>query len=410
MHEFNLVDEGTVTSPVGFVAGSATAGIKENKSRDISLVVSEVDAAAGGVFTKNVVVAPPVTLDRNTLETDSSKIRAVLANSGNANACTGEEGMRNARAMQRETAEQLSCDPEQVLIMSTGVIGHQLPMEKVLEGIEGAAKTLSRDGGYNAAEGIMTTDTFPKHIAAEVTAGEGTVVIGGMAKGSGMIHPDMATMLGVLTTDAKISPALLQKMLKEAVDRSFNCISVDGDTSTNDTVLMLANGAGGVDVDADERVKVAFGEALEAVCVKLAKSIVRDGEGATKFAEIRVSGTEDREGALQIARTIATSPLVKTAFAGGDANWGRILAAGGRAGVSFDAGEVMLTIGGVAHDELTIVKGGGPVNYSEEEASEIFEAEEIRVHLRVGSGTGSADYWTTDLTHGYITINSEYRT
>jgi glutamate N-acetyltransferase / amino-acid N-acetyltransferase len=315
--------------------------------------------------------------------------------------------LANARAMQRVTAAALDCQPEQILVLSTGVIGVQLPMERLAQGIGQAAQQLDAVHGSAAARAIMTTDTIAKETAVRVQLSGGTVTIGGMAKGSGMIHPNMATMLAVLTTDAVIEPEQLQGMLATAVDVSFNRISVDGDTSTNDTVLLLANGASGV-APATEEDAALFSQALTQLCLHLAHQIVRDGEGATKFVTLHVSGAARDEDAHHIAATIATSPLVKTAFTGSDANWGRILAAAGRAGVPFDQNRVSLYIAGA--NRLQLVTNGTPTDYTEADAAVIFAGTEFTIHLDLNNGLGQATMWTTDLSHEYVSINADYRT
>ena len=390
------------------MAAAATCGIKQSGKPDISLVASATDCTAAGVFTLNQVAAAPVLLDKATLAENQTAVRAVLTNSGNANASTGEPGMVNARQMQAWTAEALGCQANQVLIMSTGVIGQQLPMEKVGVGVKTAVSALSPDSGMAATQAIMTTDLVAKHLAVEVELAGGTVTIGGMAKGSGMIHPNMATMLGVVTTDAAVEAALLQQMLRVANNHSFNRITVDGDTSTNDTVILLANGASGVAIDANNA--AAFQAALTHVCTELAKMIVRDGEGASKFVEIQVTGAPSEAAAHAVAQTIATSPLVKTAFAGSDPNWGRILAAAGRAGVTFDQYQTGLWIGVENADELQLVSDGTPTGYAEADAAAIFAAPSFMIRLDLGRGDAATTMWTTDLTHGYITINADYRT
>jgi glutamate N-acetyltransferase / amino-acid N-acetyltransferase len=316
-------------------------------------------------------------------------------------------GLANARAMQRVTAAALDCQPEQILVLSTGVIGVQLPMERLAQGIGQAAQQLDAVHGSAAARAIMTTDTIAKETAVRVQLSGGTVTIGGMAKGSGMIHPNMATMLAVLTTDAVIEPEQLQGMLATAVDVSFNCISVDGDTSTNDTALLLANGTSGVALASKEDATL-FGQALTQLCLYLAHQIIRDGEGATKFVTIQVNGAASDADAHCLAATIATSPLVKTAFAGSDANWGRILAAAGRAGISFDQNQVSLYIEG--DSRLQLVAHGTPTDYAEANAAAIFARPEFAVQLDLNNGRGQATMWTTDLSHEYVSINADYRT
>ena len=400
---------GSVTSPLGFSAGAAACGLKKSGELDLALLYSERDCTAAAVFTRNQVVAAPVILDRETLATNSSRIRGIVANAGIANACTGEQGLLAARQTQQATAEHLTCRPEQIFVLSTGVIGVQLPMARIRQGLHLAASDLAQVNGHKAAQAIMTTDTRPKQVAIEVTLTGGNVTIGGMAKGSGMIHPDMATMLAIITTDAVIPAGLLQKLLVEAVEPTFNCISVDGDTSTNDTVLLLANGAGKVSL-ADKESLDRFSEGLNHVCVELAKMIVRDGEGASKFVKILVSGAGTRDEAKAVAATIATSPLVKTALAGNDPNWGRIMMAAGRAGVAFDQNQVGLWAGYPGSSPLILVVNGTPANYDEADAVAIFSRPEISLHLDLGQGSAEVTMWTTDLTHEYVSINADYRT
>ena len=361
-----VLEDGGVTSAKGFSAAATACGLKKNGKPDLALVVSERDCAAAGVFTQNLVAAAPVILDKATLAQNRDTIRAVVINAGNANACTGETGLQNARTTQALVAEAVGCGADQVLVMSTGVIGVPLNMEKVKNGIAAASQSLSPTHGHVSAQAIMTTDTRPKEVAVQFDTLHGPVTIGGMAKGAGMIHPNMATMLAVITTDAAAPAPLLQEWLTQAVNRTFNRISVDGDTSTNDTVLLLANGASGVEMSeqlavsseqlpvtsdqlsvtgeysqftihdspftiqpslvsslqspVSQSLSLLFTAALDHVCLTLAQMIVRDGEGATKVAEIRVTGTANDDDAHRIAETIATSPLFKTALAGGDAN------------------------------------------------------------------------------------------
>lgn len=401
--------DGGVTSPRGFLAATAACGLKKEKRPDLALLYSEKDCAAAGVFTKNRVVAAPVILDRETLSANSSRIRGIVANAGNANACTGAPGIWAARGMQQNAAFALQCKPEQILVLSTGVIGVQLPMTRINAGIDAAAKRLSPARGKDAAEAIMTTDTIVKQVAVQLSVDGQVVTIGGMAKGSGMIHPDMATMLSVITTDAMIAPHLLQEQLVKAVDQTFNRISVDGDTSTNDTVLLLANGASEVIVTEQASLE-HFAGGLAHVCRELAQMIVRDGEGASKFVAIHITGAESEADAHKVASTIATSPLVKTALAGSDANWGRILAAAGRAGVPFEQSDVDLWIGNPGDAALQIVSHGTPTDYEEGTATRIFAETDVEISLHLGRGDSEATVWTCDLTHEYVTINAEYRT
>jgi glutamate N-acetyltransferase/amino-acid N-acetyltransferase len=407
--EIEIDWQGTATSPLGYTAGVAACGLKESGSLDLGLLYSGRDCTAAGAFTQNKVAAAPVILDRQTLAANSTAIRGIVANAGIANACTGEQGFSAAQAMQQASAESFGCRSEQFLVLSTGVIGVQLPLSKVRAGLRIAKDKLAPKRGLALAQAIMTTDTRPKHLAVKLQYPDGIITIGGMAKGAGMIHPDMATMLAVMTTDAEILAATLQNLLAPAIDRSFNSISIDGDTSTNDTVLLLANGASGVRLDDPNRLEY-FIQGLEIVSVELAKMIVRDGEGVSKFVTIWVSGARSSEEAKLAAQTIATSPLVKTALAGSDPNWGRILAAAGRSGVDFDQNCLILWIGNPNTLPLQLVAGGMPTGYSESQAATIFSRSEITIHLDLGQGKSESTVWTGDLTHDYITINSDYRT
>lgn len=401
--------EGGVTAPQGFLAGAVACGIKASGRPDLALLASDSDCCAAGVFTRNQVIAAPVIVDRETLASNRESIRAVVVNAGNANACTGEPGLSNARAMQNLTAAAVGCEAGQVLVMSTGVIGVQLPMDRVAAGIRDAAAALSPENGATAARAIMTTDTRPKEAAVVVDLPDGRITLGGMAKGSGMIHPDMATLLGVITTDAEIEAGLLHDCLLAAVDKSFNRISVDGDTSTNDTILALANGTSGIAVS-DLEATAAFAAGLNALCHALAQMVVTDGEGAGRVVEIRVTGANSAAEAHQVANTIAISPLVKTAFAGADPNWGRILMAAGRSGVVFDQAAVSLWVESDGGEALQLVETGTPRPFAESDAAAIFAQTAFVVHLDLGQGSGADTVWTTDLTHDYVTINADYRT
>ena len=403
------VPDGSVTSPQGFVAAAVAAGIKQSGRPDLVLVAADRDCAAAGVFTRNRVAAAPVLLDRATLAAGRAALRGVLINAGNANACTGEPGLADAREMQRLAAAALGTRPEQLLVMSTGVIGVPLPMTRVAAGVAALAPLLSAGGGLAAAEAIMTTDTRPKRAAVVVDLPDGQVTIGGMAKGAGMIHPDMATLLGVLTTDAVVAPGVLDSSLREAVAASFNAISIDGDTSTNDSIVLFANGAVGVAV-ADDESRGRFAAALTDLCVQLAQMIVRDGEGATRFVTLVVSGAASTVDARRVADTIATSPLVKTAFAGGDPNWGRIMMAAGRSGAALDPARLALSVIAPGAPPLQLVRGGTPTGYAEADAAAVFAQPEFTVHLDLGLGDGTATLWTTDLSHEYVSINADYRT
>ncbi len=403
------VPDGSVTSPQGFVAAAVAAGIKQSGRPDLVLVAADRDCAAAGVFTRNRVAAAPVLLDRATLAAGRAALRGVLINAGNANACTGEPGLADAREMQRLAAAALGTRSEQLLVMSTGVIGVPLPMTRVAAGVAALAPLLSAGGGLAAAEAIMTTDTRPKRAAVVVDLPDGQVTIGGMAKGAGMIHPDMATLLGVLTTDAVVAPDVLDSSLREAVAASFNAISIDGDTSTNDSIILFANGAVGVAV-ADDESRARFAAALTDLCVQLAQMIVRDGEGATRFVTLVVSGAASTVDARRMADTIATSPLVKTAFAGGDPNWGRIMMAAGRSGAALDPARLALSVIAPGAPPLLLVRGGTPTGYAEADAAAVFAQPEFTVHLDLGLGDGAATLWTTDLSHEYVSINADYRT
>ena len=408
MHELR----DTIDGVTGFRAGGLACGIKGGGVADFALVVSDRDCAAGGVFTRNLVRAAPVLLDQKLLRANAACMRAVAINSGCANACTGTRGMENARTMGQLTAARLGCDEQAVLVMSTGVIGVQLPMENILQGATQIVPTADAAGWRAAAEAIKTTDKFPKLAAAEVHLSEGrTLQIAGISKGAGMIAPDMATMLAVIATDALLTPQETQALLEEVNRVSFNCIVVDGDTSTNDTVLLLANGASGV-APADESERAAFRHALQDVCTQLAQAIVRDGEGATRFVTIEIEGAPDDGAARRIANTIATSALSKTAFYGSDANWGRFAAAAGRAGVDFapEALALWLGEGESLARPLQLMQAGEPINYSEAAATEIVSQASFTLRISVGQGPGSARVWTCDLGHEYVSINAEYRT
>jgi len=376
------------------------------------LFVSETPCATAGIFTKSQVKAAPLLVDMEYLESSAERVRAVAINSGCANACTGKEGIANARQTARWVAEKLGCAEDEVLVLSTGVIGPQLPMDKIKRGVELAVDSLG-DDWEAAARAIMTTDTRPKMAALH----EVDYTLAGVVKGAGMIAPNMATMLSVVVTDAALPVAGANEALKYAADRSYNRIVVDGDTSTNDTVLLLANGASGVSLTDAEDFAHFKENALESVCAKLAKDVVRDAEGVTKFITIVVDGAPDDDAAHTIANTIANSPLVKTAFYGGDANWGRIAMAVGRAYVPIDMAHFNISIAAgegvaVARGEhvLSLMMAGQPVKYSEERATKIVESPSICVWVTVGRGAGMSAVWTCDLSHEYVSINADYRT
>lgn len=395
---------GGIAAPSGFTAAGIHCGVKKAK-KDLSLVYSSLPAVGAAVFTTNKVQAAPVLVDRLQLERSPS-FRAILVNSGNANACTGDRGMEDAWAMVRATASALSIKEGEVLISSTGVIGQYLPIEKIVAGA-GQAVSLLGDEGTAAAEALRTTDTFTKETAVECTLGGVTVRIGGMAKGSGMIAPNMATMLAFVTTDAKIDRDVLQHTTRLASDRSFNRISVDGDTSTNDMVLVLANGmAGNALIDSVHHpFYEPFYRALEEVLIRLSKMIVMDGEGATKFIEIRMIGAATEAEAAQAARAVANSNLVKTAINGEDANWGRILAAVGYSGIDFDPAAVEIQFG-----DVPILRRKYAIDFSEEEAKAVLVQKEIVITVNLNQGNASALFWTCDLSKEYVAINANYRT
>ncbi len=404
--------QATIGGVSGFKVAGVACGIKRSGKRDLALIASEGPCTAAGVFTTNRVKAAPVLFDQAQLAKNAAGIRAVVTNSGVANACTGAQGMADAEATAVSTAKVLGCAPQDVLVLSTGVIGVPLPMDTLKRGIAAAAAALQPDGWADVAQAIMTTDTRPKLAAIRVETASGMVTIAGVAKGSGMIAPNMATMLAVIVTDAVLDAPLLQESLRAANGVSFNQIVVDGDMSTNDTVLLLANGVSGVQVTAGESL-AAFQDGLTAVCTALAKDIVKDGEGMTRFITLRVTGAPDADAARQVAMTIATSPLVKTAFYGGDANWGRILAAAGRAGVPLEADRLALWFAPGEDnpaDGLQLVAGGAPTDYREEDAAAIMAEGAVSVRLDLGLGDAASTVWTCDLSHEYVTINGHYRT
>lgn len=391
-----------ITAPLGFRAAAVAAGIKPGRS-DLALIFADAPCAAAGVFTQSRAAAAPVLVSREHLA--SGRARAVVINAGCANAATGAAGLRDAREMAAVTAASLGCTPQEVLVASTGVIGVPLPMERVRAGIAAAAGRLSREGGSDAANAILTTDTRPKTACVPVSIGGRAVTIGAMAKGAGMIAPNMATMLAFFTTDAALSPALLRRALVDAVGESLNRITVDGDTSTNDTALLLASGAAGApEVAAEGPDLEAFRRGLTQAARALAEAIVRDGEGVTRIAQVRVEGAPSDSDADRIARTVAESALVKTALHGGDPNWGRILAAAGRAGVAVDLGRADIFVG-----DVWVAEGGAARPYAEADAAAAMREDPVRLRLDVHAGQGRGWLWTSDLTHGYIDINAHYR-
>jgi len=394
---------GGITAAAGFEAAGVACGIKAS-GLDLALIVATPPARAAGIFTTNLAVAAPVVVTREHLRRSKGTAAAIVVNSGCANACTGEQGLRAAHTMATDTAHLVGCSEDQVLVSSTGVIGEQLDGAKLTQGITQAAGALGRDGHQAAAEAIMTTDPWAKEAAVRATTPAGVFHVGGMAKGAGMIEPNMATMLAFLTTDAAVEPVPLQRALADAAADTFNAITVDGETSTNDMVLLLAGSRSGVHID--DTGYPAFVDALQAVCRKLALAIVKGGEGATKLIAITVTGARSIAEARQTARAIANSPLVKTAVHGGDPNWGRLVAVAGRAGVEFDLAHARVRVGEV---ELF----GDEQIFADREpaAAEHLSGTEVEIGVDVGTGgTGSATVWTCDLSAEYVHINADYRT
>jgi glutamate N-acetyltransferase/amino-acid N-acetyltransferase len=398
------VISGGVTAPRGFSAAGVACGIKAKGGLDLALVVSDSPAQAAAVFTTNKAVAAPVVVSRRQLAVSGGRVSAIVVNSGCANACTGPEGLAHAEGMTQLTSAALGCDPSAVLVASTGVIGVKLDMAKVQRGITAAATALAPTGGSDAARAIMTTDPFPKEAAAEFQSAAGTFRVGGIAKGSGMIEPNMATMLAFVTTDADVAPALLQRALKAAVDDTFNAITVDGECSTNDCVFALANGASSVRLGEGEYAVLV--DALKSVCQPLAVGIVRGGEGATKLVTVRVVGATSDVDAKRTARAIANSLLVKTAIHGGDPNWGRLVAVAGRSGSDFVLDRAAVRIGPVE-----LFSKGRPHDERASDAADYLQERDIIVEVDLGTGgTGRSEMWTCDLSAEYVRINAEYRT
>ena len=392
---------GTVTSPRGFLAGATRAGLKTGDRLDLGILYSEVSCVAAGLFTTNRIKAAPVLWCQKHIA--AGKSQAIVANAGCANACNGERGLEDAAEMARLAARRLGIEPQDVLVASTGVIGERLPIDLIGTGIERVA--LSREGGHELAQAILTTDTCTKEVA--VAADDGEFTIGGIAKGSGMIHPNMGTLLCFLATDAAIDARFLEKALGEAVDASFNMVTVDGDTSPNDTVLILANGASGVAGSIGEGTKQAeeFQAALVEVCNYLARRIASDGEGATRLIEVTVDGALTLADARVAARTIAGSPLVKAAVHGCDPNWGRIVAALGRSGAEIDGARIDLFL-----NDIRLVAGGSPHTFDEEKVRAAMHGAEVPIRVCLNLGDFAATAWGCDLSAEYVTINSEYTT
>lgn len=404
--------EGGVTAAKGFQATGLEVGIKAGHAgkKDMAMVYSEVPCKAAGTFTSNVVKAAPVKYDMNVVD-NSPYVQAVVVNSGVANACTGGEGMKNCDLLAKEAARVLNIPDYSVLIGSTGVIGAQLPMDKMVKGVGMLAEQLGDTpaDATLAAEAIMTTDTVSKQIAYELEIGGKTVTIGGMCKGSGMIHPNMCTMLSFVTTDVNISKTMLTEMVKADVKDTFNMISVDGDTSTNDTMIVMANGlAGNPEITEKNEDYEKFAEALKAVNTFLAKKMAGDGEGATALFEVKVTGADTKENAVTLAKSVVTSSLVKCAICGHDANWGRILCALGYSGVQFDPEKVDIFFESRA-GKLKIVEDSVSTGYSEDEATKILSEDEVTALIDMKMGAAEAIAWGCDLTHEYVSINADYR-
>lgn len=399
-----------ITSPKGFLAAGEHVGIKKIK-KDLGIIYSEKPAVCSAVFTKNVVKAAPLQLAQKVLS-ENPNISAIAINSGNANACTGEQGYQDAVDCSKMLAKCLNLKENEVLVSSTGVIGQLLNRDIILEGIKDVSKTLSnsQESANDCAEAIMTTDTFKKQITVEIKLAGKTVKVSGIAKGSGMIHPNMATMLGFLTTDAAITPDMLDKAFKPCIDESFNMITVDGETSTNDTCLILANGMAENElIDKENEDFKTFADAVDYVVKFLAKQIVMDGEGATKFLEVKISGTKTKDDAKVLCKAILNSQLVKTAFFGKDANWGRILSAMGASGVQFDPDKVKISFKNEV-GEIDLFENGKPYNFDEEFALKILDEREIKIDVIMQDGNSEITGWGCDLSYEYVKINAEYRT
>lgn len=402
--------QGGVTAAKGFAAAGVEAGIKYKNRKDMALVYSQVPCQVAGTFTTNVVKAAPVLWDKHLVDT-APFVQAVVVNSGIANACTGKEGYECCEATAKAAGEILGVPTNAVLVASTGVIGMQLPVDKLVAGVEklAAVKEESIEAGTLAAEAIMTTDTVSKQVAVSFQVGGKTVTIGGMCKGSGMIHPNMCTMLAFMTTDLKISKTLLQKAVSESIDDTFNMVSVDGDTSTNDTFLLLANGmAGNEEITEENEDYQAFREALMYVNTYLSKKMAGDGEGATALFETKVIGASSKKDAKTLAKAVICSSLTKAAIFGHDANWGRILCALGYSGAQFDPDKVELFFQG-GGKQIQIYGGGKAVDYSEEEATAILSEKEVTVLVDMHAGDAEATAWGCDLSYDYVKINADYR-
>ncbi len=406
--QYQWIEGGGVTTPEGFVAGACYVGVKSRKSEkpDVAMLYSQRPASCAALFTTNRFCAAPVILGREVLK--KGRARAVVINSGNANAATGEQGIRDAKTVETEAEKLLGLGEDEVFVCSTGVIGQRLPVEKILEGVRRIAPHMSAEQGHDAAWAIMTTDTVRKERAMEVFLSGGTVRIGAMEKGSGMIHPNMATMLAYITTDAEIPAPVMQDMLKKSADKSFHMLTVDGDTSTNDSLFLLANGASGVAVES-EADKAVFAAALDDLCVELAQTIASDGEGATHLMVVEASGLPTERDARLVARSIAGSSLFKAALYGRDANWGRIMCAAGYCGAEVDPTKADCILKSAA-GEVVVMRDGFGTDFSEELAKEVLTEHDITVLVDFHSGSGKATAFGCDLTYDYVKINGDYRT
>ncbi|MDP8243955.1 MAG: bifunctional glutamate N-acetyltransferase/amino-acid acetyltransferase ArgJ [Candidatus Hinthialibacter antarcticus] len=401
-YTIETIESGGVTSPQGFRAGGVAAGIKKSGALDIGVLVSESRCAAAGVFTTNRLKGASLLTTHRSIQ--DGYAQAVYVNSGNANACTGDQGLKDAQAIARHIAEKLGLAENDALPNSTGVIGAFLPMDKVLAGIDALLPNLNREGGADFARAMMTTDTVAKFSARKVTMNGKTFTLGASAKGSGMIHPNMATMLSFISCDAKLSPQAASTYLREACDQTFNRLTIDGDTSCDDTVLLLANGASGVEIDPEGETGEAFANALNDLCSDMVLRLAHDGEGVTKVAYIKVEGAASKQDATQVAKTIAISPLVKTALHGCDPNWGRIINAAGYSGVDLDLDRADLWL-----DDIQLFANGQPAKFSEDAAHQIMLGDEYTFRLALNAGDASDWYITTDFSKEYVDINADYR-
>ena len=404
---YKVIEGGSITSPKGYVAGACYVGVKSRKSEkpDVAILYSQEPAACAALFTTNKFCAAPVLLGREVLK--KGKARAVVINSGNANAATGEQGLANAKKVELLAEELLGLGEDEVFVSSTGVIGQQLPVEKVLEGVRRIVPNMTVEQGTDAAWAIMTTDLVKKEVAYELELSGGTIRIGAMAKGSGMIHPNMATTLSYVTTDAKVEAAVLQPLLKAAADKSFHMLTVDGDTSTNDSLFLFANGASGVAIETEED-KAAFAALLDDICIDMARRIASDGEGATHLMIVEAKGLPTEQDARLVARSIAGSTLFKAAVFGRDANWGRIMAAAGYSGADVDPTKADCILKSAA-GEVAVMEAGFGTDFSEELAKAVLTEHDITVVVDFHSGDGQATAFGCDLTYDYVKINGDYR-